>query len=104
MSTNQSTLSTAKMIRNYDLLKHKYDESVLMSNIEHLNKNMILNTQVLSEEFCAKYIFCIDDIDDGDEDSYLFDLAHILNTQPHLDKQKLRDAIDKYCFCDNDVK
>lgn len=55
----------------------------------------MLNTQILTEEFCANYIFCIDDINDGDEDSYWFDLTHIMNTQPHLDENKLITIIKK---------
>lgn len=88
-------------IYNYNLLTKQYPESILVENLPHLNKNTILNTQILSEEFCAKYIFSIDNIDDGDEDSYLFDINHILNSQPHLDKEKLCDLIDIYCFVNN---
>jgi len=52
-----------------------------------------LNTQILSAEFCANYIFCIDDIDDGDEESYLFDINHILRKQKHLNKNHLENLI-----------
>ena len=84
------------MITNNDLLNNKYDEAVLAENMNHLNKKRILNTQKLSEEFCAKYIFCMSDIDDGDEDSYWFDFVHIMNTQPHLDENLLIKYIKFY--------
>jgi hypothetical protein len=82
-------------ITNKDLYSNKYDEATLIANINNLNKKSLLNTQILTEEFCANYIFCMDDIDDGDEDSYLFDFAHIMNTQPHLDENKLIPLLKK---------
>jgi len=75
------------IIFNSDLIKNKYSEDVLIKNIDYLNKKILLSTQILSAEFCAKYIFCIDDINDGDEDSYLFDINHILRKQPHINKE-----------------
>jgi len=80
------------MITNADLLNNKYDETELAKNLGHLNKKRILNTQILSEEFCAKHIFCMGD-DDGDEDSYWFDFTHIMNTQPHLNEELLINYI-----------
>jgi hypothetical protein len=82
-----------EIISNNDLLNKQFDEAILIFNFNHLHKKRLLNTQKLSEEFCAKYIFCIDDINDGDEDSYLYDFEHIMNTQPHLDENKLIQLI-----------
>jgi hypothetical protein len=78
------------MLCNLDLIRnpHKYDEQTLLANIDRLSIKTILHTQTLSEEFCAKYIYCVSNVNDGDEDSYLFDATHILNKQPHLDEQK----------------
>lgn len=81
------------IIYNSDLLENKYSEDILIQNINNLSKKIILNTQTLSAEFCANYIFCIDDIDDGDEESYLFDINHILRKQKHLDKEYLKNLI-----------
>lgn len=86
------------MIRNEDLLHNKFDESLLLQNMKHLNKKRLLNTQKLSEEFCAKHIFCISDINDGDEDSYLFDFTHIMNKQPHLDETLFIKYINQYHY------
>jgi hypothetical protein len=85
------------MITNADLLNNKYDETELVKNLGHLNKKRILNTQILSEEFCAKHIFCMGD-DDGDEDSYWFDFTHIMNTQPHLNEELLIKYIRFYHY------
>ena len=84
------------VIYNSDLIKNKYSESILINNIDHLSKKIVLSTQILSPEFCVKYIFCIDDIDDGDEESYLFDINHILRKQPQIDKTHLKMLIDNY--------
>jgi len=82
-------------IFNIDLIKRKFDENTLIENLDHLNEKIILNTQILSEEFCAKYIYCVNNINDGDEDSYLFDINHILDKQPHLNENKLIQMIDE---------
>ena len=78
------------ILNNRDLMynRNKYDEKTLLENIDRLSIKTILNTQKLSEEFCATYIYCVSDIDDGDEESYLFSSAHILNKQSHLDEDK----------------
>ena len=85
-----------KIIFNSDLIKNKYSEDILIKNIDYLNKKILLSTQILSAEFCVKYIFHIDDINDGDEDSYLFDINHILRKQPHIDKKHLKMLIDTH--------
>jgi hypothetical protein len=84
------------IIFNSDLIKNKYNEEVLIKNIDYLNKKILLSTQILSAEFCAKYIFCIDDIDDGDEESYLFDINHILRKQPHINKEHLEILLNSH--------
>ena len=78
------------MLSNYDLIqnKNKYTLSELISNIDKLDKKIVLNTQTLTEEFCVEYILDIR-IDSGDEDSYLFCEDYILTWQPHIDEKKL---------------
>jgi len=82
-----------KIIFNSDLIKNKYSEDILILHINNLNKRIVLNTQILSAEFCAKYIFCIDNIDNGCEDSYLFDINYILRKQKHIDREYLKMLI-----------
>lgn len=79
-------------IYDSDLLNKKYDTQTLIKNIKNLNKKIILNTQKLTPEFCIQYIFEIDNIDDGDEDSYLFDFEHILQCQTHIKEEDLMKA------------
>ena len=83
------------MIYNSDLLKYKYDIETIIQNIEHLDKKIILNTQILTPEFCIQYIF-ENDIDKGDEDSYLFDIDYILLCQKHLTKIQLINTYQKF--------
>lgn len=83
------------MITEFDLIKHNYDEKILEKYIDTLNIKVTCQTQKLSEEFCAKYVFC-SDIESGSEDSYLFDINYIMRKQPHLDKEKLIKLIHKY--------
>ena len=84
----------AKRLSNIDLYYNKFDEATLLENLDNLSLKTILHTQILSEEFCAKHIFCVSNINDGDEDSYLFDINHIMNKQPHLNENKLEKLIN----------
>jgi len=81
------------MITNYDLTKQRYDISTLIQHIKHLNKKTLLYNQVLTSQFCAYYIYEYED--SGNEDSYLFDIDHILEHQPHLNEEELSFYIKK---------
>jgi len=73
------------------LLAHpnKYSIEILEQNINNLNKKILLATQKLTVEFCIKYILDMD-IDNGSEDSYIFDIDYILDFQTHLTKQEFK--------------
>ena len=43
-------------INDQDLCKNKYDIDTLIRNINHLYIKTIVNTQILTSEFCVKYI------------------------------------------------
>jgi len=87
---------TEKVITIYDndLNENKYDEKVLIQNIRHLNKKLLLLTQILTAEFCVKYI-AVYDTDGGSEDSYTFDTPTILEAQPHITKEEYVSAYYK---------
>ncbi len=76
-------------ITNSDLHKMQFTEDILVKNIDNLNAKTIVNTQKLSPAFCIEHIVCMENIDSGDEDSYLFDIPYILSKQPHLKEEKL---------------
>ena len=77
-----------------DLLKNKnyYSISELEENIKYLNKKILLATQKLTIDFCIKYILDMD-IDNGSEDSYIYDVDYILYFQKDLDEKEFRDKI-----------
>lgn len=81
----------SQTVSNLDLINNKntYNEKTLLDNLEHLSIKTILQTQKLSAKFCAEHVYCMDNINDGDEDSYLFDVHHIMYYQQHLDYNKL---------------
>ena len=43
-------------INDQDLRKNKYDIDTLIRNINHLYIKTIVNTQILTADFCVKYI------------------------------------------------
>ena len=83
------------IINDYDLCKNKYDIDTLIRNINHLYIKTIVNTQILTAEFCVKYILdekymtCI-------EDTYLIDFNYVLQKQPHITEEELRSEYDDY--------
>tara|TARA_B110000483_G_scaffold156428_1_gene185737 strand:+ start:12954 stop:13229 length:276 start_codon:yes stop_codon:yes gene_type:complete len=80
-----------------DLIKNHnyYSVQELEKNIHSLNKKILLSTQILDAEFCIKYILDMD-IDNGSEDSYIFDFDYILSFQKHLSNDELKNFFDIY--------
>ena len=95
-NTTMLDVNSPDYVYNSDLLEYDICEELLEKNLYHLNKKTILFSQILSEEFCAKHMFCIDDIHEGSEDSYLYCFNDILHYQPHLDKEKFTSLLKKY--------
>lgn len=83
-----------KNITNNDLRIKQYSMNVLEYNIDKLQKKTLLCTQVLTAEFCVKYILDLD-IETGSEDSYIYDFVYILNRQPHITENGLKNAYSK---------
>ncbi len=75
-------------ISDFTLLKQKYDIEVLEKNVEKLDKKILLATQVLTADFCIKYIW-EPETDSGSEDSYIYDFTYILDFQSHLTEDEL---------------
>lgn len=76
------------------LLAHpnKFPINILEQNIHNLNKKILLATQKLTVEFCIKYILDLD-IDNGSEDSYIYDVDYILDFQKHLTRQEFKELL-----------
>jgi hypothetical protein len=77
-----------------DLLnnKNKYSLRELEENINNLQIKIILNTQTLDADFCAKYI-----LDEKrctcEEDVWLIDIGYVLEKQPHITREELEEKI-----------
>ena len=74
------------------LNKNKYSIVTLEQNIHHLNKKILLATQKLTPTFCVKYILDMD-IDNGSEDSYIYDIDYILYFQKHITSKEIQELI-----------
>lgn len=71
---------------------NKFPINILEQNIHNLNKKILLATQKLTVEFCIKYILDLD-IDNGSEDSYIYDVDYILDFQKHLTRQEFKELL-----------
>ena len=84
-------------VTNTDLLanKNKYSIEILEQNIvkNHLDEKIMLATQILTPEFCVKYILDLN-IEGGGEETYIFDICYILSFQKHITEKELMDLID----------
>ena len=76
-------------ITNLDLYKKKYDIQTLEQNINNLSLHTLLNTQILTIEFCVKYLL-------DDDNKYAWreeekDLLYydIVSCQPHINIDEL---------------
>lgn len=88
-------MDKVKQLTDRDLLNNNYCMKVLEKNINNFNKKIVLYSQNLDAEFCVKYILDMD-IDNGSEDSYLFDKCYILNKQKHITEEQFDEAFIKY--------
>jgi hypothetical protein len=84
-------------ITNSDLRnnKNKYSLLELEANINNLQIKIVLNTQTLNADFCAKYI-----LDENratcEEDLWLIDVGYVLTKQPHITREELEEKMDLY--------
>ena len=81
-----------RTISDFQLLKQRYDLVTLERNVGKLDKKILLATQMLSAEFCIKYIWD-PVINSGSEDSYIYDFDYILGFQNHLTREELESAL-----------
>jgi len=73
--------------------KNKYSIEELERNISNLQIKIILTTQTLTADFCAKYVLdeyyatCMEDV-------YLIDFGYVLYHQPHITREELEEAYE----------
>lgn len=96
---NSDSISDSKSIPTIELNlhKYKYDIETLEKNIDTICVKTCVNTQILTAEFCVKYILneeymsCI-------EDTYCIDKGYVLRRQPHLTDE---DIMREYAKINN---
>jgi hypothetical protein len=80
-------------INNVSLEYEKYDIPTLEENIEKFSLWKLLKTQILTPEFCVRYILD-EDFASCDEDTYIC-VHNVLQYQKHITEEQLVDAFKK---------
>jgi len=75
-----------------DLKNNKYPIDILEIYVKYIGYRLILVTQILTAEFCAKYIMDPETL--TDEEKYDMDVDYILRNQPHLTEEELVAACE----------
>jgi len=68
-----------------DLRNKKYDMNTLEQHVNEIDMKTCVNTQILTAEFCVKYVLN-EDYMSCIEDTYCLDYGYVLRRQPHLTK------------------
>lgn len=66
----------------------KYDIATLEKNVDTINMKMCVNYQILTAEFCVKYVLN-EDYMSCIEDTYCIDKGYVLRRQPHISEAEL---------------
>jgi hypothetical protein len=82
-------------LTNDDIEKNKYSIEELEKNIGPLSMTMLVNYQILTADFCAKYILDEDNMDCYEERDRL-DYWYVLKKQPHITREELLESMKKY--------
>ena len=83
-----SNTSNMNKINCRNLLSKQYSMEELAANIDALQIKIILHNQVLTADFCGKYI--LDEYHATcQEDLYLIDVGYVLQHQPHLTREEV---------------
>lgn len=87
---DESKLNQKPHLSNLDLDTQQYSIEVLEENAPYLSNFTLVNTQVLTAEFCKKYI--LDESRMSVEEWYDIDIDYVLRRQPHLTYDDLSDG------------
>jgi len=82
-----------KKIDNLSLEYNKYSVDILEKNIDKLSLWKLLKTQILTPQFCVKYILN-DEFASCDEDTYIV-WQDVIRLQPHILQKDLFDVSSK---------
>jgi hypothetical protein len=77
-----------------NLHQQKYDIETLEQNVDYIDMKTCVNTQILTAEFCVKYVLN-EDYMSCIEDTYCLDYGYVLRRQPHLTKSDIMREYEK---------
>jgi hypothetical protein len=79
---------------DFDLFNHQFPIDVLEKGVENYKFSLrsLLRTQILTADFCAKYMLSDDKYAWNVEETYI-DLSNVLSYQKHLTLQDLHNAL-----------
>ena len=78
-----------------DLYNKKYDMQTLKENIYAVSLWDILKTQILTKDFCVKYI--LNKNYQMLEEDETITVKDVIRLQPHIDKRELLVGLVNYC-------
>lgn len=82
-------------LSNNDIIKNKYSIEELEQNIRPLSMTVLVNYQILTADFCAKYVLDEKNMDSYEEKDRL-DYWYVLRKQPHITREQLLESMKKY--------
>ena len=82
-------------LSNDDIEINKYSVEELEQSIRALSMTILVNYQILTADFCAKYILDEDNMDCYEERCRL-DYWYVLRKQPHITREELLESMKKY--------
>ena len=85
-----------------DLYNNKYDREFLKKHIYKLSLIDILKTQIIDEEFAAKYI--LNTIYQMTPEEELIDVTMVLEYQPHMTMEKILTKLMEYDSDDDSLE
>jgi hypothetical protein len=77
-----------------NLRQNKYDIATLIANVDQIDMKACVNTQILTAEFCVKYVLN-EDYMSCIEDTYCLDIGYVLRRQPHLTREEIMTEYEK---------
>jgi hypothetical protein len=80
-------MNNLKKLNDYDLRNKKYSIEELIKNIDNLSIKSLIYTQILTPEFCKKYILA-PGCTCSTEEEYITK-EDVLRAQPHIKKEML---------------
>jgi len=89
----QQEATTIPIIQHYQLSFEKFNIETLEYNIDRLGLKKLLQTQILTPEFCVKYILNPEEYGMCREDHYIC-FNDIVLYQPHITIEQLENLIN----------